>query len=89
MKDQFEKVEENAFKIKNLVEIDLANRYFETAKSDENLEKWVPLYSEKFGKLIGERPDILALFATDKNKAFEEVEKLLYGENYEGMKEAT
>jgi len=62
----------------NQVQIELARRAGEGNREKE--QRWFDLNSGKTGRfraLLNTRPDIVGLIKTDRNRAFEEIEKFL------------
>jgi len=79
---QFEKIEDNAEKLYETIQNDLACMDAEAPKvSDEELTEWKLKYSTKFHELMEKRPDILSLYATDRKKALDEIDRELYSES--------
>ncbi len=77
MKNQFERIEDDAFKIKNEMQVKLALRLYGFG-SDEKVNEWINEYSEKFRQIMEESPEILAEYAKDSEEALSKVEKMLY-----------
>ncbi len=79
MKSQFERIEDNEFRLHNTIQLDLACMYFEKPEiSNAEFEIWRKKYSKKFREFITDRLDVLSLYTTDRDKALAEIEKELY-----------
>jgi hypothetical protein len=77
MKEQLESIEESALRIKNLMQIDLAGRFYPNSP-EESLGKWLDQFSETFSRVISEKPELLTEYVENKEKALKEIELLVY-----------
>lgn len=79
MKSQFETIEDNAFKLNNFIQINLAGLFNNRAlPSDEEFTAWGKLYSKKYREIMDRHPEYLALYAQDPEEALDKISKELY-----------
>ena len=76
---QAEKIESGLETLRIKLEADLMTLYYENQKPDnEQTERWIRLYGAKFAKIVAERPDIVALYSSDKTGSIDQISELIY-----------
>jgi len=71
--------DKDIFRARNEIQIKLAARYYGFEIEDQQLEKWVDLYSKRFGEIMGEHPEFLDEYVHgETEKSVDEVAELLY-----------
>ena len=81
MKSQFENIEDSARKNYSLIQVHLVETFFESHEpTNEQFEKWIKDYAEKFSQIINAHPEYLALYAEDQKEGIEKISDELYVE---------
>jgi|GEM_PF-6378815 len=74
--------DQELFHARNEIQIKLAARYYGFGIENEQLEKWIKKYSEKFDEVIEHHPELIAEYVRgETEKTVDELAELLYEEH--------